>query len=357
MKTGPARDVDMADPSEFDEEEESDRSTVYSDDNSSYFSESEIETEGDDGPPEVEDRPFTNQVNMGEIIEFAYRRDMDYDDDEVNDVFNDGLSGDDDSVYDSDVSSNYEELTEPDLRVVERIVSVPIEENVHSAEEESEGDDTYNDEDTDMEDDVKSESSAIAAVPDDISGAGLQNVEPSPEPRTIDQLQQDDIILQRLTKDRDLANWKVHELQEAIRRLEAEIPIAQKNLDDTEEIVLNKEKSMFGLLERSGLTPELYEEYKAFCESLQPEFGLRDGFSITCDQPHQGSYILYDPEFAIFKREVELDYNSFNWRCEASVSSWFRSTEQVVEFWPLKPREAFGSGNQSWGRLYVRNNP
>lgn len=57
----------------------------------------------------------------------------------------------------------------------------------------------------------------------------------------------------------------------------------------------------------SGLSAELMEAYNAFCESVNGPGGSqpRDGFSILCDQQHDGSYFEHDPEFRAFKEFLE----------------------------------------------------
>lgn len=73
-------------------------------------------------------------------------------------------------------------------------------------------------------------------------------------------------------------------------------------------------------LTNSGISPALYAEFDAFCTSLDPEYGQRGGFSITCNSEHNGNYIGYDPEFALFKESIEGSFSDCNYRCEAVVA-------------------------------------
>lgn len=69
----------------------------------------------------------------------------------------------------------------------------------------------------------------------------------------------------------------------------------------------------------SDVWSELRREYAAFMESLEPRFGSRGGWSVTCFGDHGGSYVGYDPDLELFRQSAEMPLGSCNFRCEASV--------------------------------------
>src|SRR6266536_5786852 len=69
----------------------------------------------------IGNRHVETEVDMGEAIDVAFPVDMDYDIADERHMFDDGLS--DDESSDSDASTNYEELTEPDI--ITRLLKVP----------------------------------------------------------------------------------------------------------------------------------------------------------------------------------------------------------------------------------------
>jgi hypothetical protein len=159
-----------------------------------------------------------------------------------------------------------------------------------------------------------------------------------------------------VTKHRDWnleqKKWELKNLEETkawieqrMPQLSAEIATAEAELDTTEA------DFKFGL-ENAGISSTLFEEYEAFCESLNPEFGHRGDFSITCNNDHGGSYITYDPTFQIFKDCVEDPYVSYHFRCEASTTK-FTPKEHIVEFWPIQLPEAEEGLEPTWGAQYV----
>jgi len=303
----------------------------------------------------IGNRHVETEVDMGEAIDVAFPVDMDYDIADERHMFDDGLS--DDESSDSDASTNYEELTEPDI--ITRLLKVPGMDDTNQSDLDvaDASDDTY-------EEDSESKSVEITpSTTEQGSANSIHNVVSTSAPedavptlKTLDELQKACVIQKTREKRRDRKLWKLKDLQETLRQIELEMPILEANLDEAEEEVKAGENEIEANLKASGLTTDLFEEYKAFCESLNPEHGLRDGFSITCDQAHDGSYVQYDPNFDIFKDCVEIEYSTCNWRCEATVSSghcWGPATEHIVTFFPLRCPEPTSSGETTWGELYV----
>jgi hypothetical protein len=156
---------------------------------------------------------------------------------------------------------------------------------------------------------------------------------------------------------RDQQLWRQKELQESLRQIQRELLEVETNLEITEDEIQDEQGIQLCRFTASGLSPSLFEAYQNFCESLQPEHGLRDGFSIACHLSHNGSYVLYDPEFELFKRFVEMDYSSCNFRCEAkavdTVIDACLGGDRIVEFWPVSAPEPIAGGEETWGQVYV----
>lgn len=73
----------------------------------------------------------------------------------------------------------------------------------------------------------------------------------------------------------------------------------QQNKADKE--IKTAENVFCSNLEAAGISEELHDAYEEFCESLQPEFGQRNGFSIVCHTDHKKNYPKFDPVFLLFK--------------------------------------------------------
>lgn len=152
--------------------------------------------------------------------------------------------------------------------------------------------------------------------------------------------------------------WRLLELQEAKMRIEQEISVAQENVNIAEDEMKAAEDEVYANFEDSGISADLYNSYLDFCESLDPEFGQRGGFSVTCNSDHENSYTNYDPEFSLFKDCIDMPYTHCNFRSEASVISPKESiggpSEYIVEFWPIKAPEPLTGTELTWGEQYVR---
>ena len=74
-------------------------------------------------------------INMGQKIYEAFPHPLDYKDDEAADIFDDGLEDDDSSDDESGLSTNFEELTEPNVRIITKIIYTSTRESSPDASE------------------------------------------------------------------------------------------------------------------------------------------------------------------------------------------------------------------------------
>jgi len=330
--------------------------------------------------PAYENHTIDNPVDMGEAIEFAFPHNPEYDVSGDEDMFDDGLDGEESEC--SDASSNYEELVEPDVMltfVKARASEVPPAESQdgldESMESEYSSDEAYepsSDEEDLNETDSGKKLNAAANVAMNIvmvqhtatsqlttqpPVTAISSVSQSSPSTILSQVLTTDLELKEQEKKRDASQWKLLELQEALRNMELHIVDAEAAFQEAEAAVISRNTTKLTKIVGSGLSVELFEAYQDFRESLQPEFGMRDGFSITCYHAHKGSYIDYDPEFLIFKDSVELDYNSCNFRCEPGkepISRYHpKELVDVVHFWPLRCPEPRTGLETTWGEQYV----
>jgi hypothetical protein len=287
----------------------------------------------------------TNTYTMGEAISLAFPSDMIHEDDEERDMFDDGLS--DTSSSESDMSSNYEELAEsgtiPSVRYL-TISESGGQDDVSAYDDSGENDEygnsvvssdsEYNDDDSETETNDDTSLSVTHSSAGIIQEAAEM---PLPEARTFSELRR--FVTKDLVgtenKEHARLRWEQLALEEQKRRIEEEMLEVEKKLAASEIAMNAKENEMRATLEASGISFELFQEYESFCESLEPKFGQREGFSITCDADHSGSYILYDPQFELFKEFVEMPLNACNFRCEASIYTSVNEYENIVEFWPI----------------------
>lgn len=87
------------------------------------------------------------------------------------------------------------------------------------------------------------------------------------------------------------AQWRILELEEIKRTVERELAEAIYEQESLQKQRVAKYQGFRRKTESAGISEELWDEYQAFCESLEPESGSTDGFSITCDEKHSGSYV------------------------------------------------------------------
>ena len=287
-------------------------------------------------------------IDMGEAIATAFPVDMDsdYDINDERNTFDDGLE--DDDSEDSDASTSYEELTEPDIRL--RVVDVPREdEEKDSSHSDDSADETY----VHTSEEESEEEVEEGEIPGDAEQSSntplVARVIQVPVSKSLDELQKAVIGQKRLEEVRDHRLWQLAELQEALRHIQSQIPQAEEDIQTAEASLIARQTDSIANIVASGISTELFQAYEDFCEDLHPEYGLRDGFSILCDQAHFGSYYGYDPVFQIFKDNVETDYETCNFRCEAKLER----NENIIEFWPIQCPEPRTGSEITWGQQYV----
>ncbi|KAE8446264.1 hypothetical protein EG329_012350 [Mollisiaceae sp. DMI_Dod_QoI] len=281
-------------------------------------------------------QPINTPIGMGEAIAFCFPNGLDFYLGEDGHMFDDGLDGDE--TDDSEATTNYEELTEPDI--VLTVVEVSEEEDVKMVGEDS------GSEETDDDSYATSADSEELNVDDNNVDKGLSPMQvdppttkatpalaPSAAPTlsSLSQLLKIDLEAKELEKTRDADLWKLLGLQEALRAIERQIPEVEADLRASEAAVISNETKKVANIISCGLSSELYEAYSDFCASLHPEFGLREGFSITCHEPHNCSYFTYDPEFEGYADQATLN---------------------VVEFWPVRSPEPQTGFESTWGEQY-----
>ncbi|KAI1811102.1 hypothetical protein GGS20DRAFT_593487 [Poronia punctata] len=316
-----------------------------SEDNDSYSDES-----GDEGPhtSAVVGRSIAAVFNDNSLIP-----DTDLDEE------------DDDDTSATEMSSVYEELDFPrdPSQFFERVLNVEEQDD-----DSSHADSSYlpsdDESEEDGEDGAEGDDVAEGESPElEITGNGPVRVEiPDTLPATpVDQAQGSGIqtVFADLQKKPfpggvsalnlyERARWRVMELEEMKRAVEREIAEAEE-LRDCFFNDLDAGRAEFaGQREKVGISMGLWDEYMAFCESMEPEPGSVTGWSICCDQDHKNSYVEYDPSFTLYKEHSDGAYKQQNFRCEAIVE------QNIVEFWPV-PYPSFDIEEAStWGELYPR---
>jgi hypothetical protein len=225
------------------------------------------------------------------------------------------------------------------------------------------------DSDTDMEDasdTTESEESDIANanVTKSMSEAHSDHMPAGPvAPRSFVQLYHDPNIyeVQRLQRQLKQNQCRRDGLDQSRRHIEQELAVAQIDCMSKEREVQSVIIDISATRRASGISDELWDEYESFCESLDLKFGSVDGWSISCAENHQGSYVRYDPDLILFKDHAEdtylhdNSYGSCNFRCEASTthsSDRMNPMDYVVEFWPVPYPEA-GAEIVTWSEQYV----
>lgn len=148
---------------------------------------------------------------------------------------------------------------------------------------------------------------------------------------------------------------RVAELEEKMKYIEAELLEVRARRDKADEIVRNARTTFSIARGIAHIDDGLWKEYEAFCESLEPKFGNRGGWSVTCFENHNGSYANWDPNLDLFMESAEMPLRSCNFRCEASAVECMGRTEYVVEFWPLAIPEPRTEIARTWRHQYVSN--
>lgn len=153
---------------------------------------------------------------------------------------------------------------------------------------------------------------------------------------------------------------------------------AKERRRQTEQQVHQAQQSLGALHSQLGISEELWKEYEAFCESLQPKFGQRAGWSVTCLSNHNDCYVDWDPELELFKDTADMSLENCNFRCEAYTTVVIKQEEEeedtyteeeddaastkaeyggdfpwVVEFWPLRSPTPNTGTETTWGEQFV----
>lgn len=148
---------------------------------------------------------------------------------------------------------------------------------------------------------------------------------------------------------------RADELEEKMKEIAAELEEVKARRDRAEDIVRNADSTFSKARSAAGIHDQLWKEYEAFCQSLEPKFGNRGGWSVTCFENHGGSYVKWDPSLELFIESAEMSLGSCNFRCEATTVERMGRTEYVVEFWPLANLEARSETARTWRQQYVSN--
>lgn len=151
-------------------------------------------------------------------------------------------------------------------------------------------------------------------------------------------------------------------LQEEKRRIKRLLKEAKERCRKTRERLDFSNETFKSLQDHTGISKELWQEYEAFCESLEPRFGNRGGWSVTCFADHRNSYVKYDSDLMLFSESAEMSLEDCNFRCEARtiLSSPHQKTrpdcpnkEYVVDFWPIASPEPRTGTEKTWGEQFV----
>lgn len=155
-------------------------------------------------------------------------------------------------------------------------------------------------------------------------------------------------------------------LNQTKRRVEQELAVAEMDCQSIEREIRSAVMKNSANPTASGISDELWDEYESFCKSLEPQSRNTDGWSITCTENHQGSYVHYDPDLILFKQcaedsEISHDgYRLCNFRSESTTihaSDRITPVEYVVEFWPISYPENEAE-IMTWSEQYVsKRNP
>lgn len=146
---------------------------------------------------------------------------------------------------------------------------------------------------------------------------------------------------------------KAAELKEDIRCLQAQLDVVSELRDEARTVMLRACVTFSDARGAAGISNELWAEYEQFCESLEPKHSSRDGWSVTCFQNHNNSYVQWDDSLDLFKETAEMSLGDCNFRCEAATVNKNGVTEYVVEFWPLDRLEPRKGTASTWEQQYV----
>lgn len=183
------------------------------------------------------------------------------------------------------------------------------------------------------------------------------------------------------------------ELKEVRKEIDREMSFIEQKLNEEVKAKEEAEETIARSYGSSRTSSELYQAFGSFCLSLEPQFGLRSGFSIGCHADHRGFYLEYGSQFEIFKKCIQEPYDKVHFRSEDSekygpeiqilkemiigpgkfetefeeLKDYMRSydrfyshpkgsEEYVVEFWSIEGSDP-QTDSATWGEKYVSDEP
>ncbi|KAI1299535.1 hypothetical protein F5Y03DRAFT_365684 [Xylaria venustula] len=159
-----------------------------------------------------------------------------------------------------------------------------------------------------------------------------------------------------LAQSYEEGRWHMLGLEEMKQELEEKLEEARKKQEDLKSEITGCRDRFCQMVNDGGISMKLWDAYQDFCESMEPEFGSTRGWSITCESDHRGSYVEYDPTFALLKEHSELPWSEHNFRCEPTIdptkSTYDSPAREVVEFWPVENIVSGIEIASTWGDLY-----
>ncbi|KAJ8125641.1 hypothetical protein O1611_g7997 [Lasiodiplodia mahajangana] len=326
----------------------------YANENPNHDSDSSADHQKHDSASDRDNRQ-QNSVHVREMIANVWGDNLLGIMHEEGDALNAAEDGDY-AGYDEDDGDNvYEELGTAPLRLIERVMHAPsslrglhdgMQDNGHARPSYVEAadlgsqpirrdgmkrDDTTNNESADCEVASEAERDSTVVIPE-LSFVKLQE----------SSLSYDTFLLNH---SYERAHWRIIELVEVKETVERELQEAAKQYKFLQKEVSARRQDFLHKAEGLGISKELWDAYEAFCESMEPQFGSEEGFSIVCNEGHGGSYVEYDPELFFYKRFSDWDWSQHNVRCEASGS-------KVIEFWPVPYLAPDLEDVSTWSDIY-----
>ncbi|KAI0396034.1 hypothetical protein F5Y17DRAFT_456356 [Xylariaceae sp. FL0594] len=193
---------------------------------------------------------------------------------------------DDDDTSASEMSSVYEELDYPSdpTQYFERVLNIEDPSDIDMQDE--------SEEEEEEEEELEQENGVEGDV--DTAGEPPERVIPESSPALGDFFPKTQPFLARtlaLNQSYERAQWRLLELEEMKRAVEREIAGAEEARDNL-SVILAEEGAKFAReREELDISTELWDEYTAFCESMEPEPGSVTGRSIECAENHNDSYV------------------------------------------------------------------
>ncbi|ORY60016.1 uncharacterized protein BCR38DRAFT_476908 [Pseudomassariella vexata] len=291
-----------------------------------------------DAEHEVDGKPWPHEDESDDsTLGFVSRCAKEYEEEEKQDIFDNGNSGDEDELAaDAGIAEWAHCDDETDLE------DMNIDLDDHYIRQRSHIDDTIIDPVPEASDAIQGGGAAVNQTGTGNSFADFFKIQ---------------LRVSCLDRKENVQLWKIFELEETKRHVDAGLAAALRKKQ-----IIAKEKSrvLSEMVLQQGIfevSEDLWQAYTEFCESLEPEFGSRGGWSITCHWDHNGSYVNYDPDLSLFREHTDMPYWDCNFRCEASTIKPYINAlaEHVVEFWPVQSPEPlpFSGANTTWGKKYT----